>query len=288
MGTCLSAQMANPVASALFAVTSVISLWALMSCSNGNPTSSFPDKGIATDTFTYIRTGDSLMITGKAKGFCWGNDLISKPDGIYRGAVLYILDHDTLMLKTGRTSMGSADGVDTVIWETYTVHIRQGFGTGLKGLWRITGERAELVKGNPTPDQQQRLDMYLGYDAEEMAAFPGFVEFEDARLIYHTDADLAGKFLYDWNHAHPGVSIDSSSYAIEIRAIGKSAVELKGKKTDETVQITLSADNSRRYTSDSPSHLPYTYEGVPTACPNHFAPQWYDQFLWDNVRGPIR
>lgn len=280
--------MMRPFPSALFTVMAITALPALMSCSGGNPSSSVPEKGLVFETLSYIRAGDSLIVSGLTTGFCWGNDLISRPGVSFRDTFPFFPDKEYLSLEYGGMSgTSSADGSDTVTWKMYTVYLRQGAGSDLKGLWRIIGERAELVKGNPTPDQQSSLDVELGFDAEVLAAFPSLLEFDDARMIYYTHPDLAGKFLYHWNHSRPGLSTDSGTYAVQVKAIGKAAVELKGKKTGETVRIGISADNSRRYTSDFPSHRPYSFDAKPTTCPNNFTPSWYDQFLQDNVRGPV-
>jgi hypothetical protein len=246
---------------------------------SGDPSASVP-PGEVLARLDYSVSGDRLITrdTTKAFAYCVNDSLTADPSRERYDTVRFSILGDTLTLRPPADTLDS----DLVIQE-YLLMIRQAGGEGIEGIWKTGPMRYSYVSGPLTPSRKAELDSKYAWDTEDTRYFYAYNVFKAGTITQYGDYDFGEKFIRDWNRGRPILTIaESSSFAIDPRRVDKHTVDLKGRKTGETVRITFMNTFDRLYESDDPSHPAHLYHINPTTCPNDFQPSWYTAFLQAN------
>ncbi len=201
----------------------------------------------------------------------------------------FTVSGNTLRLFLGGpdTIWGLGDQVDGMV-DRYSRFSRIDGGQGLEGRWIFKGYGYDLLSGTVNERSKKNLEflqnLYLirsQYVTEEY-------EFSDGKMIRRNGGDFAGLYVASWNGAFRDDSLDvpdSAIYDIEATRMGPGSVRLKGRKTGETVTLTLSIATSVpiwTYASDNPSHP--TYPGSISERPCTVREWFRTEFLAGNQR----
>lgn len=172
--------------------------------------------------------------------------------------------------------------------DNYSRFNRIGGGQGLEGRWLFKGYGYNLLSGTLSQSSKERLEFLQNLYLNRSRYVTEEYEFSDGRMILRIGGDFAGLYVANWNGAildDSLVSPDSAIYDVEVTRLGPGSVRLKGRKTGETVTLTLSIEKSRpiwSYASDNPSHP--TYPGSLSMRPCT-AREWFmSDFLSNNRR----
>jgi hypothetical protein len=246
---------------------------------SGGPSASVP-PGEVFARLGYSVSGDMLIIhdTWQAFAYCVYDTLKADTSRDRYDTVRFSILGDTLTLLPPADTLDS----DLVIQENFLL-IRQADGKGIEGTWKPGPMRYSHVSGLLTPSRKAELDSQYAWDTEDARYFYAYDVFKAGTLTQYGNYDFGEKFIRDWNRGRAILTIvDSSSFAIDPRKVDKHTVELKGRKTGETVRMTFRDNFDRLFESDDPSHPAYLYHLKPTTCPNDIEPSWYTAFLYAN------
>lgn len=259
----------------------------------------------------------ALLLTGASLSGCLFDNSSGTPEA--PGAVVntsaYSVKGNTLILPPGiRTSAycdrdflethvdtTEADTVEfkivgstlTVTWDKDTtesgaevlrslVLSRQGSGSGLNGLWLSLRQEYTVASGALSESEIAEYDENLQYDLSQRMNTKSWLSFTNGQITSYESRDHAARFIRDWESEDLGSFPKNTTYAIDVKAIDPSAVELKGRESGEIVRITWSGRADMTYTSSLPDHAAHRYFRTPTSCPNDFSPEWYGAFLEAN------
>jgi hypothetical protein len=279
-------NMMRPFRSALIAVPCALLLTAatLSGCLFDNPSSASNAPGAVINTSAYSVKGDTLILpsTTRTSVYCDMDDLITHVD---------TTDADTVEFKI----VGS---ILTVTWDKDTtesgavvlrslVLTRQGSGSGLNGLWLSVRQEYKVVSGALSESEKTEYDDNVASDNNQRLETQSWLSFSNGQIISYEKRDHATRFIRGWQDTESGSLPKSTTYAIDVKAIDPSTLELKGRETGETVRITWSGREDKTYTSSLPEHAVHRYFRIPTSCPNEDAPEWYGAFLQANRIQPV-
>lgn len=215
--------------------------------------------------------------------FCIGDSLWTLPFDAHDDTLRFRLRGDSLTLM--RTPWRPDPGSEVQALE---VLIRVAGDTGLEGVWLSRGMRIDTLSGSVADTARPYLDRIGARMIADLEYKTIHSRFLSGRFAIYTDADRARAYVDEWNGSHPesdtAETPDSAIYAMAIRAVGKSEVELKGLVTGETVTLTLHGDRSVDYRSDDKFHDPFSERVYGGSCPDKPSLPWYVEFLSDNWR----
>lgn len=215
--------------------------------------------------------------------FCIGDSLWELPFKAHDDSLGFELRGDSLTLL--RSAWRPDPGSEVRIRE---ILIRVAGDTGLEGVWLSRGMRIDTLSGSVADTARPYLDRISARMIADRQYKTIHSRFLSGRFALYSDADRARAFVDEWNGIHPesdtAESPDSSTYAIAIRAVGKSEVEMKGLVTGETVTLTLHEDRSVDYRSDDKFHDPFSERVYGGSCPDKPSLPWYVEFLNANWR----
>ncbi|GEM_PF-1861655 len=267
----------------------------LSGCLTGGDSGSNP-PGFKNEVGPYRVEGAKIITLAgqvKARNYCSytaGNKdtLIQKMDTSRADTSSYELDGGTLRLFFSKpdTLYSDSNAAVSAVISIYSSFERSGSGSGLDGQWIFHGSGYRVLSGALTPEQMKNQDKSIA--RSNFTAQHGIltVTLSGSVITTYQDMRTAELFVASWNGIFQDSAkyADSSRYDISVRAVDKLTVEMKGRKTGETVYYTEENDRSRTYKSDSAAHIEYHYSPNPTSCPNSSSPQWFRDFKTANTK----
>ena len=194
-------------------------------------------------------------------------------------------------LLTVHPSVETLSSGAVVQWtSSYT---RVGSGSGLGGDWTQNDQTYQVLSGEPDSLEKDGLEERAALTRRMLTYTIVTVRFADGKISAYQNGDLSRRFIDNWNTSFGEDTDlpDSAIYDIDVKALDRKTVELKGLKkglkTGETVRIAMRVNGDRTYTSNVPGHAEFRYTDTPTACPEVFYPNWFLEFEQANASGPL-
>lgn len=165
-----------------------------------------------------------------------------------------------------------------------SVYSRIGFGHGIEGKWSATGREYSVVAGVLSVREREELESLIGSYREYLARADFSLEFSRDSVKVLVDEDHSADFIDRWNGKSSTFpqDADSARFDIDLKRMYRNTVELKGRKTGETVRLVQNMAGDVWYSSDVEGHPDLIYRGRPKSCPNTEFPAWYLEFLQAN------
>ncbi|MDB5049334.1 MAG: hypothetical protein JWO30_2405 [Fibrobacteres bacterium] len=272
--------MKSAIASPLFALAAL-----LTGCLTGGTGGTTPAPDGTEKIIGPYTVVDGKIITPlrvESYSYCSGNTLETFLDTSRADTVPFELTGSSVTFLGGRKdTLPSGTIVEQVLNA-----MREGSGSGLEGSWIYRSFQSRLVSGSPTAEELTEMRA----NDSEMTAFLTLnivrVRFSGGTLSTFEDIQTAERFLGDWNGKEDfsGDEPDSAKYDVAVIVLGKHTVALKGRKSGETVTLTIDSEGNRTYTSSAADHPEYHYVENPKTCPNDQQPDWYGDFLDANLK----
>jgi hypothetical protein len=199
---------------------------------------------------------------------------------------------DSVEFEVTATSLKIFPDADTLfesgaLVQYIAVFTRVGSGAGLGGLWENTGEEYRVVSGTPSEAEKAEQENDRKRNLLFRAYFHSWARFADGKIVSYADRESARQFVSSWNDEFINdFESDSARFAVTVKAVDKHTVELKGRKTGETVRLTQTME-ATTFSSDNPGHALHRYLENPKSCPNEYSPEWYSDFLQANLNEVI-
>jgi hypothetical protein len=292
-------RMSRPLAAAAFLAFSASMVF--FSCDILNPKDkdntpgSVSQGAVLEETIGYTATANEITMTEPAGSNCWsycdGTELVEECDTSSGSdeSIPYTLSGNTLSFGVDQSEMESG-----AVVQLNMVLTRVGDGTGLQGVWKVTGMSYTVLSGTLTPAEKAELDEAVASDDffDEMGSMELQITATQINVYYLEGGySWADDFIDEWNgewSSDPSYA-DSANYNVTVTKVNNNTIKLVGKKNGETVTITW--DNSAEtitYTSTDAAHSAHTYYENPTSCPNNYYPSWYYEFLSANSKGLMK
>lgn len=157
---------------------------------------------------------------------------------------------------------------------------------GLEGRWRIVKFDYHLISGILTDSLVSEWDSRLRAWRKGNELGISEIEFKEGRAYARSDIRWADLFVADWNgELQPEArEAGGSLHDIEVKALDRFTVEMKGHGTGETVLLTFSKKGDRTFSSDRGEHQAYQVTREPVACPEDPGKTWFESFKAANLR----
>lgn len=255
----------------------------LSGCLFDNPPGTPGAPGAVVNTSAYSVKGNTLILppTARTSAYCEMDDLITHVDTTEADTVEFKIAGSTLTVTWDKdTTETGAVVVQSLVLT------RQGSGSGLNGLWLSVRQEYTVVSGTLSESEKAEYDDNVESDSIRRLETKSWLGFNNGQITSYERRDHAALFIRDWQNVESGSLPNSTTYAIDVKAIHPSTVELKGRENGEIVRITWSGRSDRTYTSSLPGHAVHRYFRTPTSCPNEFEPEWYGAFLQANPIQP--
>jgi hypothetical protein len=263
----------------------ILAATALTGCLTGN--SSGTGNGGLGEQFRisdYSVAGNKIIMPGSndTEYYCMGNALQTQIDTGEADTVEFVISGATLTVYTHPYTRQSGAEI-----QRYTLLQRVGSGSGLEGTWSSADVGYRVLSGTLTAEDKSELDANFAENSRRNSLLKFSLQFVNGKMITFVDADVAALFVEEWNDESFSNELpDSARYDISVKAVDRSTVELKGRKSGETVRITGAFMGDEIYTSDLPAHAKYTHFRIPKSCPNDDVPDWYEEFRSANQKVP--
>lgn len=162
----------------------------------------------------------------------------------------------------------------------------QGEAKGLEGRWRIVKSDYRLLSGILTDSLVSEWDTRMRAWRRGNELGISEIEFKEGRAYARSDIRWADLFVADWNgDLQPGArEAGGSLHDIEVKALDRFVVEMKGRGTGETVRLTFSKNGDRTFSSDRGEHPTYQVTREPATCPEDPGKTWFESFKAANLR----
>lgn len=222
-------------------------------------------------------------------------DTLSYCDGPDRKVLGHPTETDTLKFHIGGDRLkvfnapetdGPAVGAGPVVqisWEA--ARVGRG-GDVLEGHWRIGKFEYNLVSGVLTDSLLSGWERRMRAWRRGNALGISEIEFKEGRAYARSDIRWADLFVADWNgELEPEArAADKDAYDIEVKALDKHTVELRGRGTGETVRLTFTRKGDRTFSSDRGGRQAYQVTREPASCPENPESTWFEAFKAANLR----
>lgn len=157
------------------------------------------------------------------------------------------------ILRTEYLGAPSDPAYPVIRWRS--VWQRVAGGPGLEGRWRNQDYGYEVVSGSLESWLKQRFDRMVWADSVEKRFVTSELEFSRDSMWLRQDGDFAGFFVAEWNGELGEDLPDSARFDVEVKAVDSRTVRFRGRKTGETVTLTLiGPELVKHYSSDNPDH----------------------------------
>lgn len=230
--------------------------------------------------------GDSLFIPAYTDTafYCDSSGLESEPRTMPKKAARFALAPGRLTVFNAPDTL-AASGALAQGFTSYARVGAAGAGGGPGGLWLRDSIGYAILSGPATAQEKSDLDAGYRTLRRSLAYWTYHLLLGEGRARGYLDGRTAQRFIDDWNGVGPVPSqADSGAYAITAKVSDPHTVELKGRKSGETVRLTMDPSGDRTYASSDPAHPTHTYTVVPESCPDDWEPEWYRTFLADNAK----
>jgi hypothetical protein len=170
-----------------------------------------------------------------------------------------------------------------------TTYTRVGGGSGLTGDWRQNDQSYTVNAGELDESEKRNADLRVASTRRLLEYTLVTVRFANGKISVLRDGDNSRRFIDDWNNGFGEDTdlADSALYDITVRALDRKTVELKGKKTGETVRIVIRENGDRTYTGSGAGHGTFQYYDTPRSCPEVYYPAWFPEFEQANAKDPL-
>jgi hypothetical protein len=269
----------------LYPAALLLATFAFTGCLLGNSGDGAVSMGGEAAVIPYVLAGNKIISGGQPDTdfYCEGDVPHTE---VYPG------HPDTVEFQVSATTMTIYNSIDTsrlgVVVQRIATLLRVGPGSGVEGTWKEGDQSYRVLSGTLSAEEKAEYDSDLVRSKKYMAYTEYSVVIGAGRITTYVDARTADRFIADWNGTlsdHPE-DADSLRYDMTAKAVDKYTVELKGRKTGETVRVTRSPLGDMTYTSDNPAHAAYHYIHNARTCPNDPQPQWYSEFQSNNSKEP--
>jgi hypothetical protein len=241
----------------------------------------------------YSLSGDSVFIhyPARERVRCEGDVLVRDTIESRTSANRFTLQGDRFRVFNRPESLHKSSApfeVEAVV-QTYSDFRRVSGSGGHEGRWHGSVNGYALLSGTlgveNKADQDGRIrrnDLRNGYLTSE-------IEFSSNTVRIRQDGRFADLFVAEWNGMISGEpeDADSTRYDVDVQAVDKVTLRMKGNKTGETVTVRFEDPNGqRRFSSDNPAHPTYSTADPEVKCPADTATGWYTRFLVENRKQP--
>lgn len=235
---------------------------------------------------------DRILMTtvGDTLSYCDGSERKVLAQPTETDTLEFHLEGDRLKVFNAPESEGAGGGMAPVVrisWEASKVG---GAGSpaagGLEGHWRILKFEHHVVSGVLTDSLLTGWERRMKAWRRGNALGISEIEFKDGRAYARSDIRWGELFVAEWNgELDPEVRTrDAGAYDIEVKALDRYAVEMKGRITGETVRISFLKNGDRTYSSDRSGHMAYQTTKEPASCPGDPDRDWFESFKAENPR----
>jgi hypothetical protein len=283
-------MLRNPP-SAAFLIVSALATLSLTACftdsASGPDADTAQDAGVLIRSFAYHVEGNRIITDAYAKPepYCDGDELIldtstpDRPDTVefsISGSTLYHF----------YPSFTSDSGGATL--RQRLRFTRTSSGSGLVGSWVYADADYQILSGALSSGEKADLEDLMKRIRPTPALKKTTLVFTRDSVSRYEDSRTADLFINGWNTGYGEDTDlpDSALYEISVKALDGKTVELKGKKTGETVRIAIRENGDRVYTSSVAGHEEFRYLETPVACPQVYYPNWFLEFEQTNARVP--
>jgi len=261
---------------------------ALLACSGGNSTDG-GDANPPAGASSYTVVGNKIVTPAHevTTNTCNGSESQTQVTKVPSDSAVFEVSADSLKIASGTDTAASG-----AIVHFTSIFARVGSGSGLEGQWRLIEQAYQVISGTLTTVEKTNYESNNSNSRYLLSTFVNStLEIGSGKITSSIEANTAGLFMESWNGSNPYVyhKADSTRFDMTAKAIDAHTLELKGRKTGETVTLVMTSSSSNFsgdvvYTSDKAGNATYHYNADAKTCPNPAQPDWYLAFQNANLK----
>ncbi len=234
------------------------------------------------ETMNYTTSGSTIIMTEipgvvTCYSYCDSLTLVQECDTSGGSDTSqYVLSGDTL-----KTLMDLDTLPSNAVVAYWMIAVRKGTGTGLQGVWTVTGATYQVLSGTPTQAELTMIQQELAYFSPGSGnTMEVQITANQVKLYEVSSITFAQELVMGLSEA-----LDTSLFDLTVTVVNANTVKVKGNVTNEEVTITYnSTAETVTYTSSVAAHAAHVYYENPTTCPNDEMPPWLPVFLVGNMK----